>query len=384
MSKTTRIIAITLLLGIVLALAFGAGYALGVRNPPPPLSLEKGLESVQEAWNIIFQDYVDRDKLDATILSQAAIKGMVEALGDPYTSYLDAKNYQLGLSNLEGKFEGIGAHVAIRDKEIVIIAPVADSPAAKAGIRAGDKILEINGRSTSGMSLEEAVLSIRGPKGTPVRLLILHQGETKPQEIEIIRAEVELISVRFEMKGDIAYINITQFSQRTNEELSPVLRSITQKAAKGIILDLRSNPGGLLGEVVDVASHFLEKGVVVNVVDNERRLTALRVKPMSVTTNLPLVVLVDSYSASGSEVLAGALQDHTRAIIAGTKTYGKGSVNLLRQLKDGSGLYITTARWLTPNGHPIEGEGINPDYELKVEGDEAIQWGIDFLKRKRG
>jgi len=380
MSKAIKIMVITLFLGVILALSFGAGCALGVRTPPSP---GQGLDVVEQAWNIIFHDYVDKEKLDTSTLSQAAIKGMVEALDDPYTSYLDAETYQLGLSSLEGKFEGIGAHVALREKQLMIIAPIAESPAAKAGIRAGDKILEINGRPTSEMSLAEAVLNIRGSKGTSVRLLILHQDETKPQEIEIVRAEIEVTSVRFEMRGDIAYINITHFSQRTNEELSPVLQSITQEAATGIILDLSSNPGGLLQEVVDVASHFLEEGVVVNVMDNQGRLTALRVKN-GVTTDLPLVVLVDSYSASGSEVLAGALQDYARATIVGTRTYGKGSVNTLHQLKDGSGLYITTARWLTPNGRLIEGEGIDPDYELELAGEDAILWAIDYLKSNKG
>jgi len=380
MSKTVKIIVITLLLVVSLALSFGAGCTLGDRPPP---SLGPGLDSIAEAWDIIVNDYVDEDRLDTDKLSQAAIKGMLEALDDPYSAYLDAETYQLSLSDLAGKFEGIGAYVAVKDEQIIIIAPIADSPAAEAGIKAGDIILEINDRSASEMSLVEAVLYIRGPKGTSVRLLILHQGETEPEEIEIVRAEIEVPSVHFEMKGDIAYIIITYFSERTDEELSSVLQSITQEAATGIILDLRSNPGGLLQTVVDVASRFLkekEGGVVVDVVDNQGKHTTSTVKPKGTTTDLPLVVLVDSYSASGSEVLAGALQDYARATIAGTRTYGKGSVNILHQLQDGSGLYITTARWLTPNGRPIEGKGIDPDYVLELEGEDAIQWAIDYLK----
>ncbi len=377
MPKTIKIILITLLLVVSLALSFGAGCALGDRTPP---SLGPGLDSIVEAWDILVNDYVGKEGLDTGTLSQAAIKGMVEALGDPYSAYLDAETYQLSLSDLAGKFEGIGAYVAVKDEQIIIIAPIPDSPAAKAGIKAGDIILGIDDKPASEMSLAEAVLYIRGPRGTSVRLLILHQGETEPEEIEIVRAEIELSSVHFEMKGDIAYINITYFSERTNEELSPVLQSITQEAATGIILDLRSNPGGLLQTVVDVASRFLKEGVVVDVVDNQGQHTASTVRPTGATTDLSLVVLVDSYSASGSEVLAGALQDYARAIIAGTRTYGKGSVNILHQLKDGSGLYITTARWLTPNGRPIEGEGIAPDYELDFDEVDAIQWAIDYLK----
>jgi len=379
MLKALKIMVIALLV-VSLALSFGAGCALGTRTPA---GSSQGLGIVEEAWNIIFQDYVDRDELDASQLSQAAIRGMVEALDDPYTVYLDAETYQLSLSSLEGKFEGIGAEVAVRDEQLVIIAPIADSPADRAGIKAGDSILEIDGKPTSGMSLVEAVLLVRGPKGTSVRLLILHQGETEPEGIDIVRAEIELTSVRFEMRQDIAYINITHFSEGTDAELSPVLDSITAEAATGIILDLRSNPGGVLTAVVDVAGHFLKEGVVVDIVDNQGNHTVITVNGEGATTDLPLVVLVDSYSASGSEVLAGALQDYGLATIAGTTTFGKGSVNVLHQLEDGSGLYITTARWLTPSGHLIEGEGIDPDYELELEGEDAIQWAMDYLKSNR-
>jgi carboxyl-terminal processing protease len=374
MSKRIKIIAVSLLLAAIVAISFGAGCALGTRT-----SAEQGLNIVEQAWNIIFQDYVDKDRLEASALTQGAIKGMVEALDDPYTAYMDAETYQLSLRSFEGKIEGIGASVATKDGKITIIAPIAGSPAEKAGIRAGDVILEIDGQSTSGMSLTEAVLHIQGPKGTPVTLSVLHQGETEPEVIEVVRAEIELPSVRFEMRGDIAYIDISYFSERTAEELYPVLESINQQAV-GIILDLRSNPGGLLETVIDVAGFFLKEGVVVDVVDNEGKHTASSVRPSEITTDLPLVVLVDGYSASGSEVLAGALQDYGRATIAGSKTYGKGSVDILRQLKDGSGLYITNARWLTPKGRLIEGEGLSPDYELELEGEDAIQWAIDFLK----
>jgi len=376
MSKVLKIMVIALLV-VSLALSFGAGCALGTRTPP---SSSQSLDIVEEAWNIIFQDYVDKDRLDASALSEGAIKGMVEALDDPYTVYLDAETYQLSLSSLEGKFEGIGVVVAVRDNQLMIIAPIADSPAAKTGIRAGDRILEIDGKPTSEMSLVEAVLLVRGPKGTSVRLIILHQDETEPEEIVIVRAEIELTSVRFEMRQDIAYVNITHFSEGTDEELLPVLDSISREAATGIILDLRSNPGGVLPAVVDVASHFLKEGIIVDVVDNQGNHTIITVNHKEATTDLPLVVLVDSYSASSSEVLAGALQDYGRATIAGTRTFGKGSVNILRQLEDGSGLYITTARWLTPSGRLIEGEGICPDYELELEGEDVIQWAIDYLK----
>ena len=374
MSKRLKIIALSLLLAATVAISFGAGCVIGIRTSP-----QSGLDVVRQAWEIIFQDYVDNDELDADVLAQGAISGMVEALDDPYTSYLDAEAYQLSLQDLEGRFEGIGAYVAVKDDQIIIIAPIAGLPADRAGIRAGDIILEIDGQSTSDMSLVEVVLKVRGPQGTMVSLLVLHEGETEPELIEVVRAEIEVPSVQFEMRGGIAYINITDFIERTAEELSSVLEEIKQQAL-GIILDLRSNPGGLLGTVVDVAGFFLEEGVVLDVVDNEGNHEAYWVEPGEITTDLPLVVLVNEYSASGSEVLAGALQDYGRATIAGTKTFGKGSVNVLYQLDDGSGLYITYARWLTPNGRLIEGEGIYPDYELELEGEDAIQWALDYLR----
>ncbi len=376
MSKMLKIIVIALLV-VNFAMLFGAGCALDTRITS---GSNRSLDIVDEAWDILFRDYVDKDKLDESKLSQGAIKGMVEALDDPYTSYLDPETYQTTITGFEGKYEGIGATVAIRDDQIVIIAPIAGSPADKAGVRAGDKILEIDGESTSGMSLAEAVLLIRGSQGTSVSILVLHQDETEPVEIEIVRAEIELDSVLYEMRQDIAYINITHFSEPTDGELSSALESVIAEGATAIILDLRSNPGGLLQSVVDVASHFLTEGVVVSVVSNQGKQTANLVKSKEVITDLPMVILVDSFSASGSEVLAGAMQDHERATVAGTITFGKGSVNILRELSDGSGLYVTTARWLTPDGRLIEGEGISPDYELELEGEDAIQWAIDYLK----
>ena len=376
MSKMMKII-ISLLLVVVLALSFGAGYLFGGRSHAGP---SEGLYTIEQVWNVIFSEYVDKDKLDPKVIRRGAIEGMLEALDDPYSSYLDTESYQLGLSRLEGEFDGIGAVITIMDEQLTIIAPIADSPADKAGIRGGDIILEINGQSTAEISLAEAVFKIRGPSGTPVNLLILHQDDSEPEEIEIIRATVELSSVNFEMKGTIAYINISQFSERTDEELSQVLKSVSEEGAEGIILDLRHNPGGLLQAVVEVASYFLEEGTVVKVVTDQEEISTLQVKSGKATTALPIIVLVDNYSASGSEVLAGALQDHDRAVVAGTKTFGKGSVNILRQLDDGSGLYITTARWLTPDGRLIEGEGIEPDIELELDGDDAIEWAIAYLK----
>lgn len=378
MSKSMRSILIILTVVSIIALAFGIGYNMG----GAPAGDGEGLGVVEEAWGLIFRDYVDRDRLDSAELGKGAIQGMIEALDDPYTSYIDAETYEVGMSGLEGEIEGIGAQVGIREEKLTIIAPIPNSPAAKAGLKAEDVILEIDGASTADMSIVEAVLNIRGPKGTPVSLLILHKGETEPQTIEIVRDTIELSSVTLKMTGNIALLQITHFSKRTATELQTALQDMEQAGATAIILDLRGNPGGILDAVIEVASYFLKDGVVVKVVDNRGTETSLEVKSQGMVTELPMVVLVNGTSASGSEVLAGALQDHGRADVAGEQTFGKGSVNVPRELQDGSGLYITTARWLTPNGRLIEGEGIEPGIKLALEGEEAIDWAIEYLINK--
>ena len=384
----TKKFKVLMIVSLVACLALNSGCLFGApivfpdtepaTEPPAVSSPDQIPDVVGEAWDVIYRNYVEKDSLDADELGRGAIKGMVEALDDPYSSYLDPETYQLSLSDFAGSFEGIGAHVAARDEQIVIVSPIPGSPADQAGIRAGDVILEVDGESTQEMSLTEVVLLVRGPRGTSVRLLVLHEGETEPVEIEIVRDEIELSSVSSEMRGDIALITISHFSEGTDAELEAALGNVAG-GASGIVLDLRSNPGGLLPTVVSVASRFLTEGIVIDVVDNQGEHTTMSVERKRVTTDLPLVVLVDEFSASGSEVLAGALQDHGRATIAGRTTFGKGSVNVLQQLSDGSGIYITTARWLTPDGRLIEGEGIDPDYELELEGEEAIQWAIDYL-----
>lgn len=378
-------LAIVLLLVFATTISFSACRLLAplISPPPAPNTSRADFKTIEQAWDLILNDYVDKSKIDTTKLSQAAIKAIVETLNDPYTSYLDPDTYKLTLTSMEGRFEGIGATVAAEDKKIKIVAPIPGSPAEKAGIKPGDTILKIDGRSTEDMSLTEAVLYVRGPKGTTVRLLIQHEGENAPQEISVVREKIEMPSVRYEMKGDIAYINIAYFSETTDGELAPVLTGLTGAGAKGIVLDLRRNPGGLLQTVVSVASNFLVAGdVVVDVVDNRGNHSLSKATQTRITTDLPMVVLVDNYSASGSEVLAGAFGDYNRAVIAGSKTFGKGSVNILHQFSDGSAMYITTARWLTPKGQMIEGEGIEPDFSLDLTGDDLVNWAIDFLHQK--
>jgi carboxyl-terminal processing protease len=376
MSRKTALL-LSLLSIIILIISFSLGYILGLVGTPQDPAFAK----VEQVWDIIQNDYVEKEKLDVDQLNQVAIEAMLELLDDPYTTYLDEDQYQLSFGDLAGKFEGIGAVITINEgDQIVVVAPIAGAPAAEAGIQPGDVILAVDGVSTSGMGLYEVILKVRGPKGTSVNLLVIHPSETESVEVNIKRDEIKVESVNYEMEEGIAYIQIIEFNEETNEELSPVLEDLEIRGARGIILDLRSNPGGLLQTVIDVTSRFLDEGLlVVSIRDSDGNLENLKANNQETTTNLPMVVLVDSFSASGSEVLSGALQDHNRATVIGSTTYGKGSVNYLLQLADGSGIYITTARWLTPKGNLIEGKGIVPDVELGLEGDDILLWATDFL-----
>jgi carboxyl-terminal processing protease len=339
------------------------------------------LSVANEVLDIISRNYVDRAKLDSTALDRGAAKGILEALDDPYSAYLEPDDYSLTISQQEGSFGGIGATVGMRDDRVIVTAPIAGTPAAAAGIQAGDAILAVNGESTDGLGIEEVVLRIRGPEGTSVKVTILHQEETTPIELDIIRARIEVPSVVSEMRDGMAYIRIHFFSERTDAELSPQLKDLIGEGAAGIVIDVRSNPGGPVETVVDVASHFLNSGVVLYIVDNGGQEVSYPVRRPSVRTDLPVVVLTDNFSASGSEVLSGAIQDHERGVVAGTRTFGKGSANRWYELSDGSALYLTTSRWFTPGRRLIEGQGITPDFEPALEGDDLVQWAIDYLKR---
>lgn len=380
-------------MGFVVAifLSFGAGIgfsALGMHSPvaftpvsvphaaPQGLPADFGLLS--EVYDTLKNGYVEKDKVDPRKLSQGAIRGMVEALGDPYTSYLNREAFNLERSSLEGSFEGIGAQVAKTEKEgIVVIAPLPDTPAEKAGIRSGDRILKIDGQPTDKLSLNEAVLKIRGPKGTQVKLSIQHEGETKPVDITVTRASIQTKTVTWKNIDGFAHLRLSSFQVNTSREFRAALREINRERPKGIILDMRMNPGGLLNEVVEVAREFLPGKIILYEQDREGNRKTWTAGRGGLAENIPLVVLVDNHSASGSEVLSGALQDYKRAAIMGTKTFGKGSVNTFKTFSDGSGLYLTIARWITPvTDRKIEGLGLVPDIEA-TRTPEDIAGGID-------
>lgn len=342
--------------------------------------LPSEFEIVTQAWQLLQQDYIDKDKLDPKKLSQGAVRGMLEALDDPYSAYVEPEIRQLEASEFEGKFEGIGAEITIKDKQLTIVTPLSNSPAEKAGLKPGDKIIKIDGEPTSKMNLVEATLKIRGPKGTVVNLTVFREGDTEPFDVQIVRDEIQLESVTHEMRGDLAYIRITRFQKSTGKDLRDALKDIIDRGGQGVVLDLRNNPGGLLEAAVDVASEFLAMGTVAQVIDNKGNQNSIPVRAGGIGTKLHLIVLVNGGSASASEIVAGALQDYGRAKLAGSKTFGKGSVQMVRELDDGSALHITAYRWLTPHGRPIDGVGLSPDFALDLEGDELIEWAVNYLR----
>ena len=343
-------------------------------------------DRLAEVWALLQREHIDRADLDGQTLSDGAIRGMLQALEDPYAGYLTAEQFSLESQDIKGFFEGIGAEVGMRDGRITIIAPIPDTPAEEAGIRPGDMILEIDGESTQGVSLLEAVYKIRGEKGTTVTLLVLHLNSSEPVSIVITRGVIPLTSVRLLMQvGAIGHLRLSGFTGTTEEDLKEALDRFERSQGVGLILDLRNNPGGLVSSVVQVASQFLEGGrLVLYQIDAEGRRTDWSTKSGGKALDVPVVVLVNAFSASASEVLSGAFMDHGRATVIGTTTFGKGSVNNLWPLDDGSGINFTVARWFTPDGTLIEGEGITPDIVSEVpEGEDddiQLDQAIELLK----
>ena len=337
-----------------------------------------------EVHDILRREHFNRNTLDTQVLSEGAIRGLIEALDDPHASYIPPELFSVESERFKGSFEGIGAEVSMKDGQLVITAPIPGNPAEKAGIRKGDIILEINGKTTEGLGVYEAVAMIRGPKGTPVDLLVLHRNASTPVVITVVRDVIKQPSLNLRiLTGGIAHLELNSFSETTNEELITALETVNKFQSKGLIIDVRQNVGGLVSATVDATSQFLDSGLVFYQVDGSGRRTNYRVREGGLALDIPLVLLMDEFSASGSEILAGALRDHDRAILVGTKTFGKGSVNIQHALSDGSGIYYTIARWYTPLGDVIEGHGLLPDIEVlgDPEGEEDFQLdkAIDLL-----
>jgi carboxyl-terminal processing protease len=319
-----------------------------------------------EAWDLFEDNYIDSNKTKKEDLFYGAVKGLVSSANDPYTFFLTPKENKSSKDSLGGRFEGIGAQLGTKNNQIVIISPIKDSPASRAGLRAGDIIKAVDGKSTKGEAITNVVNLIRGPKDTKVTLTIERKG--KEQDVEIVRSEIKVQSMEIEYKDKIAHLKLQQFGTSARKEWQTLASEISNKYKSGqitgLILDMRGNPGGLLDACVYIASDFLPYGKLIVKQEGVEESIDYTVQRTPALPDIPLVVLIDEGSASASEILAGAIRDYKRAKIVGQKSFGKGSVQGTYDLSDGSGMHITVAKWILPNGEWINGKGINPDIEV--------------------
>ncbi len=391
--KFRRYISLAALLATVLAVVLPtvvacSGSSNGSNGDTAIEGLPSEFQRLSEVWELLNREAIDGEDIDPLTISDGAIRGMLTALGDPYAGFLDREQFSLENEDIRGFFGGIGAEVGIRDGTIIILSPMPDAPAEAAGIRAGDLILEVDGQSIRGLSLLEVVQLIRGDKGTKVTLLLRHLNSSVPVSIEIERDIINLESVTLLMQvGRIGHLRLSGFTGTTNTDLEQALERFERSQGVGLVLDLRNNPGGLVSSVVDVTSQFIKDGLVLYQIDAKGNRRNWEAKSGGKALEIPMVVLVNEFSASASEVFTGAIIDNDRAMVIGTTTFGKGSVTNLWPLNDGSGVNFTTARWFTPNGSLIEGEGLTPHVVLEpLDEDEDedlhLDRAIEILKEQ--
>jgi carboxyl-terminal processing protease len=352
------------LMAALMLLLIGIVIGQGMVQAKPDTYEE--LKTFTQALELVKRNYVENP--DSKELIQGAIRGMVSSL-DPHSSYMNERSFKEMNLDIKGEFQGVGIQIGIKNQQLTIIAPIDDTPGFRAGLAAGDKIMKINDEWTKDMSIEQAVDKMRGPKNTQVRLLIYREGWDKPKEFKITRDVIKVMSVKSEMlDNEIGYIKIIQFQGQTSEELEKALKNLEAKGIKKLVLDLRNDPGGLLDASVDVSGKFLPKDSLVVYIQGRQKsdrkdfLTSESDTPR----DIPMVVLVNTGSASASEIVAGALQDSKRAVIVGTQTFGKGSVQTVFPLEGGGGIRLTTAKYYTPSGRSIQNVGITPDIEVKL------------------
>ncbi len=360
---------------VVIVIALGLGGAQKSTN-----NLFSPLDQV---YKYIKTYFYWPERIDDQKLLYGALKGMVKELDDPYSEFMDPQDYKQFEESMEGKFSGVGIEITIKDGVLTVIAPLADTPAEKAGIRAGDQILEIDGESTEGITLSEASVKIRGPEGTTVTLRVRHKDGTE-EDIPIVRATITVNSVSSKTVADgkIAYIRISRFDQNVSLELDKALLSFDLKDMDGIILDLRNNPGGLLSSAISVSSRFVDKGIILTVKDRVSGDQSYWSTGNTIP-NLPLAVLVNGGTASAAEITAGAIRDHDMGILIGEKTFGKGVIQRMINFPDGSALKLTTGEYHTPNGDAVQGIGITPDVKVGEDGD-PIETAIDWIEAHVG
>lgn len=360
---------------LILSVAI-AGIVIGRWSLGPVNAEVEGYENLKvftEVLSIVKKNYVEDIKTKDLIYG--AIKGMLNSL-DPHSGFMTPEAYKEMQVDTKGEFGGLGIQIGIKDSILTVIAPIEDTPAYKEGIKAGDRIIKIDGQSTKDMSLQDAVSKMRGPKGTPVKITILREGWKETKDFTIVRDIIKIKSVKHKVLEDgIGYIKLTQFQEQTAADLSTAMGKLSNEKINALILDLRNNPGGLLNSSVDVASQFLPPGkLVVYIKDRAGERVEYRTGDGHPHyENIPMVVLVNQGSASASEIVAGALKDWHRAVILGVQTFGKGSVQSVIPLSDGSALRLTTARYYTPSGTSIQSTGITPDIVVKLETKNGVK-----------
>jgi carboxyl-terminal processing protease len=363
-------------------------------TPTPPAGAsddeEQAFQVFWEAWKLLKDEYYG-DLPDPQKMTRAAIRGVLETLDDKNTGLIEPDISKILNQDSSGEFEGIGATVRInKDNNLEIVRPFAGQPAEKAGVKAGDIVIAVDGKSIAGFSVYEAVGVIRGPAGTTVELTIVRAGEVKPLEISVTRAKITIPIVQSKMlDGDIAYVSLFDFSSPASGQLESELETLLAKKPKGLILDLRDNPGGYLQQAIEVSDLFLDAGVVASEKDKNGNGQTFRSGPNGIAQDIPLVVLVNGGSASAAEIVAGALQDRGRAKLIGETTFGKGSVQLPHTLSDGSELRVTIAHWFTPDDRQIHGTGLTPDIvvpltedDVKANRDPQLERAVQFLLGK--
>ncbi len=404
---------------LVILLAGGLGFVIGTtkintswkgfmpiatiqqKDPPPSQDLDMGL--FYEVLDKVNREYYDKTKINSDKVLQGAISGMLQSLDDPYTSFFPPKQNTDFKTQLAGEFSGIGAELGLSsENQVMIIAPIDGSPAQKAGVKAGDLVLSVDGNDTYGWTLAKAVEYIRGPKGSEVSLSILRDKAKEPAKVAIKRDTIVIESVKGWVKNftcanntckeakscsgancsKIAYIRLSQFGDKTNEEWVKVINDLYPKMSgdsfKGIVLDVRNNPGGYLQDAVFIASEFIKEGVIVSQVDGAQAKLDMPVSRTGLLTEQQVIVLTNKGSASASEIVSGALRDHKRAKLLGETTFGKGTIQQAVDVDGGASVHITVGKWITPNGTWVHKNGLKPDIEVKFDEKKSAETpGID-------